>query len=153
MKNTLFAVLILMLVFPAFAPWLPHGAVHALHDHHTAHHASHNGANHHDHGHHEHRHVSHDHPAESEQAVHHPIHFDVVTYFSDYLHVDLKSPAKAALKAPVLEKQDLDYTLAAVISSMPRYELASVHSRAPPDIRRFRSDKTPLYLSTQRLRI
>lgn len=144
MKNGFLTILIMLFVLPAFTPWLPHGAVHALHDHQAKHH----GEESHSHG-----HEGHDHEAEQGQAVHHPIHFDAVTYFSDYLHVDLQSPDQTALKAPSLDKHDIDYTIAAIIKPMPRYELASVQSRAPPDTRRLRPDKTALYLSTQRLRI
>lgn len=148
MKNGLFTILILLFVLPAFTPLLPHGAVHALHDHQAKHH----GAESHGHK-HDREHEGHDHDAVNEQAVHHPIHFDAVTYFSDYLHIDLQNPEHAVLKAPLLDTHDIDYTLAPVINLMPRYELASVQSRAPPDTRRQRPDKTPLYLSTQRLRI
>lgn len=134
----------MLFVLPAFTPLLPHGAVHALHDHHATHHSK----DHQDHGHHEHEHASHE-----QTEVHHPIHFDVVTYFSDYLHVDLQSPQQTILKAPALDPYDIDYTITAAINPMLRYELDSVQSRAPPDTRRLRPDKTPLYLSTQRLRI
>ncbi len=144
MKNGFLSFLILLFVLPAFTPWLPHGAVHALHDHQAKHH----GEEHHGHG-----HEGHDHAEKSEQAVHHPIHFDAVTYFSDYLHVDLQSPEQTVLKAPALDTHDIDYALAVITNPMPRYELASFQSRAPPDTRRLRPDKTPLYLSTQRLRI
>lgn len=58
-----------------------------------------------------------------------------------------------AIKAPALDTYDIDYTIPAAINPMPHYELASVQSSAPPDARRLRPDKTPLYLSTQRLRI
>lgn len=144
MKNGFLTILIMLFVLPAFTPWLPHGAVHALHDHQAKHH----GAESHGHG-----HEGHNHDAVSQQAVHHPIQFDAVSYFSDYLHVDLQSPEQNALKAPALDTHDIDYTLAHVVSLAPRYELTSVQSRAPPDTRRLRPDKTPLYLSTLRLRI
>tara|TARA_B100001989_G_scaffold157610_1_gene112839 strand:- start:2430 stop:2864 length:435 start_codon:yes stop_codon:yes gene_type:complete len=144
MKNAIFSVLILMLVFPAFTPWLPHGAVHAFHDHQAKHH----GEKNHGHG-----HEGHDHNTESEQAVHHPIHFDAVTYFSDYLHVDLQSPEQTVLHAPVLDTYDVDYIALTAISPIPRHELASIQSRAPPDMLRPWPSKTPLYLSTQRIRI
>lgn len=144
MKNGFLTILILLFVLPAFTPWLPHGAVHALHDHQARHHS----AQSHGHG-----HERHDHDALSKQAVHHPIQFDAVTYFSDYLHLDLQNPEQAVLKAPSLDTHDIDYTVAQAIDPMPRYELASAQSRAPPDIRRQKTDKTPLYLSTQRLRI
>jgi hypothetical protein len=127
------------MAFPVFTPLLSHGAIHALHNHQTKHH----GEESHGHG----------HDAVNEQAVHHPIHFDTVTYFSDYLHVDLQSPQQSVLKAPTSDMHDIDYPLAAVINPIQRYELASVQSRAPPDTRRLRPDKKPLYLSTLRLRI
>lgn len=145
MKNGFLTILIMLFVLPAFTPWLPHGAVHALHDYQAKHH----GEESHSHG-----HEGHDHNAETEQAaVHHPIQFDAITYFSDYLHVDLQSPEQTVLKTPTPDTHDIDYPLAAVINPIQRYELASVQSRAPPDTRRLRPDKTPLYLSTQRLRI
>lgn len=136
MKNTLFLVLILFLVLPSLTPWLPHEAVHALH----AHQAKHHGAE------------SYGHDAANELAVHHAIQLDAVTYFSDYLHVDLQSPERAVLKHPRLDTQDIVIP-AAIIDSIPRYALASVQSRSSPDTRRQRPDKTPIYLSTQRLRI
>lgn len=144
MKKAFFSVLITLLVLPAFAPLLPHGAVHALHDHQAKHHGT------EDHG---HGHEGHDHGVQSQQAVHHSIHFDAVTYFSDYLHVDLQNPDQVVLKAPAPDTYDIDFKVAVVIESQDRYELASVQSRAPPDWRRHRPDNTPLYLSTQRLRI
>jgi hypothetical protein len=143
-ENGFLTILIMLFVLPAFTPWLSHGAVHALHDHQAKPHGEES---------HSHDHEGHDHDTASEQAVHHPIHFDAVTYFSDYLHVDLQSPGQTVFKAPALDRYDIDYTVMVAIDPMPRYELASVQSRAPPDMRRLRPDKTPLYLSTQRLRI
>lgn len=144
MKNGFLTFLVLLFVLPALTPWLPHGSVHALHDH---------QAQHHEVEAHSHSHDRHDHDYTDEQADHHAIHFDAVTYFKDYLHIDLQSPDQTVLKAPTLDKQDIDYTIAAVIKPIHRYELVSVQSRAPPDIRRHSPDKSPLYLSTQRLRI
>ena len=146
MKNGLLTILILLFVLPALTPWLPHGAVHALHDHQAKHH----GAENHGHG-----HEGHNHGDENSQQteIHHPIHFDATTYFTEYLHVDLQNPEQAVLKAPAFDSHDIDYPPVAVFNIMPRYELASVQNRAPPDTRRLRPDKTPLYLSTQRLRI
>ncbi|OUT89446.1 MAG: hypothetical protein CBB87_12365 [Micavibrio sp. TMED27] len=142
MMNLIRTVLLLLMVMPAFTPWLPHSAVHALHDHQAQHH----GAENHGHG-----HEGHDH--ESKQIIHHAIQFDAASYFSDYLHVELQSPEQLSFEAPVLDTQAIDYTLAKVINPIPSYELISVQSRVPPDARRLRPDKTPLYLSTQRLRI
>lgn len=88
---------------PALSGWLPHGAVHALHDHQSQHHSTEKS---HDHG-----HEGHGHDGVSQEAVHHTIHFDAVTYFNDYLHVDLQNPEQTVLKSPVFETQDTDYTL------------------------------------------
>lgn len=141
MKNLILLSFILLLAFSAFVPWMPHDALQALHVQQESHHA-----------------ISADHQKShkqdhTQQSVHHPVHFDVVTYFSDYLHVDLQSPQQTVLKAPALDTYDIDYTITAAINPTQRYELASVQSRAPPDTRRLRADKTPLYLSTLRLRI
>ena len=145
MKNGILSFLIFLFVLPAFTPWLPHGAVHALHDHQAQHHGveSQDG----------HGHEAHEHDDDNKQVVHHPIQFDAVTYFSDYLHVELQNPEQVVLKAPALDTYNINYTLAAVIAPAQHYELASAQSRAPPDARRLRPDKRPLYLSTQRLRI
>lgn len=144
MRNGVLSFLILLFMLPAFTPWLPHGAVHALHDHQAKHH----GAEDHGHG-----HAGHEHDAKQKQAAHHPIQFDAVTYFSDYLHVELQNLEQSVLKAPALDTHDVDYTLADVADMASRYELVSIKNRAPPDMRRAKPDKTPLYLSTQRLRI
>jgi hypothetical protein len=144
MRNAFFSVLITLLVLPAFAPLLPHGAAHAFHDHQAQHHGVQN---------HGHAHEEHDHKAQTQEVAHHPINLDVVTYFSDYLHVDLQSPDQVVLKAPTPDSQDTLLILPADIEPQHRYELASAQSRAPPDWRRYRPENTPLYLSTQRLRI
>jgi len=135
-------------VLPAMIPWMPHGVTHALHDQHISHHQQENSG--HTHG---SDHV-HNHDSHSLETVQHPAHFDVVTYYSDYLHVDLKNPQQSSFNAPALDIFKFDYTSGTDISPQPRYELAMVQSRAPPDDwRQFRSDAKPLYLSTQRLRI
>lgn len=144
MKNGFLTILIMLFVLPSFAPWLPHGSVHALHDHQSAHHGAES---------HSHSHERHNHDCPDEQTAHHAISFDVATYFSDYLHVDLQSPEQPILKAPAHDVHEIDYTLATAVEPAQRYELVSTKSRAPPDTRRLRPDKTPLYLTTQRLRI
>ena len=146
MKNAFFLVLIALFVFPAFTPLMPHEGIHALHDYQTDHHSAKS------HG-HEHDHAAQDHDTKTQVSDHHPIHFDAATYFSDYLHVDLQSPEQVVLKAPALDSYDIEFTVVAAFEPSHWYELASVQSRAPPDWRRFRPENTPLYLSTQRLRI
>ena len=149
MKNAFFSVLIALLVLPAFTPWMPHGMVHALHNHQESHHQSRQQA---DQG-HGHDHAAHDHETQTQASDHHPIILDVVTYFSEYLHVDLQSPDQVVLKAPTPDLHDIVFILPADIKPQHRYEQASAQSRAPPDWRWHRPDNTPLYLSTQRLRI
>lgn len=150
MKNSFFSVLIALLVLPAFTPWMPHGMVHALHDHQESHHQSRNQPDKAEHG---HDHAAHDHDTQTQASNHHAINLDAVTYFSEHLHIDLQSPDNITLTAPAQDSQDIDFSLTADLSPQYRYELASVQSRAPPDWRRHRPDNTPLYLSTQRLRI
>lgn len=132
-------MLISMLVLPAFAPWIPHEAMHALHDNHVS---VHHGSNHHHSDDQHHHHTD----------THHPIHVDVVSYFKDYLHVDLKKPEFANIDLQKVDSQGFDQLLALTVRS-ERYELGLIASRAPPDYLRLRPDKLPLYLSTQRLRI
>ena len=149
MKKLFLTFLLSLFVLPAFVPWMPHGAVHALHDHQESHHQSQNQPD----TTHEHDQADHDHNTQTHASPHHPINLDVITYFSDYLHVDLQSPNQLVLETPVQDAQDIDFTLAVDALPQNRYELTSVQSRAPPDWQRFRPENTPLYLSTQRLRI
>ncbi len=144
MKNVFFSVLMALLVMPAFTPLMSHDGVHAMHD---------RQSNHHDKEEHAHGHEGHDHFAESEQAVHHSINFDAATYFTDYLHVDLQNPNSVVLKAPTLQTQKTGFLLVAVNNPNQRYKSVLASSRTPPDWRWYEPDKTPLYLSTQRLRI
>lgn len=143
MKNFATFLLIFLLVLPTFASWLPHGAVHALHDQQARHHVQEG---------HSHGHQGHDHDIENQEAVHHPIHLDAVTYFTDYLHVDLQSPGQIVLKAPEQESHDIAFFLPPAFKAH-RYELALFQARSPPDWRRRKSQTTPLYFSTRRIRI
>jgi hypothetical protein len=145
MKNIFYSVLVSLLVLPAFAAWLPHGTMHALHEHQAEHHSVETS----------HKHEGHDHKVQEQEqeAAHHSITMDVVTYFSEYLHVDLQSPDQITLTAPARDHQDIHFTLMTSLSSQHRQGLTSVHGRATPDWRWHRPNNTPLYLSTQRLRI
>lgn len=149
MKNSFFLVLIILLVLPTFTPWIPHGAMHALHDHQENHHQNLKQIDNSDDS---YDHAIHDH--DTQTSDHHPIILDAVTYFNDYLHIDLQSPYQATLKVPELDMQDANFGLIPETNLYPRYELASVQNRAPPpDWQRHNFDKTPPYISTQRLRI
>ena len=138
MKNGFLTLLIMMLALPAIMPAFSHGSIHGFHDHHEAHHGSFKAAlNNH----------------EIEQSYKHPVHFDITTYYSDYLHVDLKAPHQFILQASTFDTQDIDFAITADTKLLNRHEIASVQARAPPDWQRPLSGNTPLYLSTQRLRI
>jgi|TARA_R110000868_G_scaffold49101_3_gene158528 hypothetical protein len=143
MKKILFSVLIALFVLPAFTPLMPHDGIHALHDHHSVQ---------------THAHV-HDHAAQgsddkkTQVSDHHPIRFDAVSYFNDYLHVDLQNSEKIILKAPAPGSQNVKFTTFAAFVSAQRYQRNSVQSRAPPNWQRLKPKNTPVYLSTQRLRI
>ncbi len=140
--NLIKIALLILMVMPAFTPWLSHDAVHALHNHQAQHHGAEND---------DHRHKKHG--RESKQTTHHAIQFDATNYFKDFLHVELQSPEQLTLEAPTLDTYDIDYTLARAITPINSSGFSSVQSRAPPDTRRLRPDKNPVYLSTQRLRI
>lgn len=147
MKKALISLLIVLVVLPAFLQVMPHGIDHALHQS-KAHHAqNHHGHNHDDHDdHHGHSHEAHD-------ENHHAINLDIVSFYDEYLHVDLQSPDQVTLEVPDQDIQDISFDVVANTVTISRYELASVQSRAPPDWPDLEAGKTPLYLSTQRLRI
>ena len=144
MKNGLLTILILLFVLPVLTPWLPHGFMHDFHHSQVKHHAN----NSHDHGHNIQAQTS-----ETAHDDHSAFHIDVVTYFNDYLHVDLPNAQQTYLSAPDLDIQDVDYTVPAVTDFNSPFDIAVYYSRAPPDQFRPFTDKTPLYLSTQRIRI
>lgn len=145
MKNGFLLTLILLLVMPAFTPWLPHGAAHALHDYQESHHQF-NKANH------DHVHATHDHDTETRAESHHTIILDYISYIEDYLHVDLQHQEQVTLTFSAQDNRDVD-----VIKhrdSTNHYHLAHIaQPRSPPDWRHYASRNTPLYLLTQRLRI
>ena len=142
MKRTLITLLIMLIALPAFLQVMPHGVDHALHQskaHHAQNHHGHNLDEHHDH--------------EAHDKNHHAINLDLVTFYDEYLHVDLQSPDQIALEAPNQDTQDISLDIATNTLPISRYELSPSKSRAPPDWRSFRAENTPLYLSTLRLRI
>ncbi|MGH1402898.1 MAG: hypothetical protein ACRBDL_01515 [Alphaproteobacteria bacterium] len=142
MKRALIALMITMIALPAFLQVMPHGIDHALHQ--AKVHYAHN-----DHG-HDH---NDDHRHDAHEDDHHAINLDIVTFYDDYLHVDLQSQDHVALEQPVQDVQDLDSDMVTGIMFVSRYELSPVQSRAPPDWQSIHTHNTPLYLSTQRLRI
>ncbi len=144
MKKLFLTFLVSLLVLPALIPWVPDSVLQSFHVQQELHHGI--SSDQGDAG-------AHNHDGHVQQSVHHSIHFDVVTYFSDYLHVDLQSPNQHVLAAPSQDAQDIDFTLAVDALPQRRYELASMQSRAPPDWRSHRPENTPPHFLTQRLRI
>ena len=148
-KSFITYLLVFQFLLPTLAPWLPHGALHAIHDQHQSHHGDSTPADkfglqdHAKRGHGQLAHI----------GDHHPVKLDAVTYFQDYLHVDLQAPAPATLVAPIHEYQDFDFDPAFGLLTQRRYELASIKIHAPPDWRASGPNQLPLYLSTQRFRI
>lgn len=141
MKNALAIFLILIFILPAMGPWMPHDALQALHVQQEKHHG--NAVDHHEHD---------DHDVQA--SVGHSVHFDVVTYFNDYLHVDLRDADQTALSSPIHDTHTMDYFLVADIVSPPFSPSSGNQSRGPPDYDwRMSHPGTPVYLATQRLRI
>jgi len=149
MKNFILTFLIMQLFMPALLPWLPHGSMHALHNHQEKHSQSRSqlGVVH------GHAHLTHDHKQQTSASKHHPIKLDISAYFSDYLHVDLQLTARDVLTPPAQDGKKLEFTLTTDLLSPQRYKLASVQNHPPPDRQKLRAENTSLFLSTQRLRI
>lgn len=151
MKKQLSKLLIFMLVLPAFLPFAPHKAAHALYEAHVLHHgeSTHHSAVQIDHSH------GHDHGGEHarDESVHHNAPVDIASYYSDFLHVDLRQTDSESFVPLISLDQDIDYDLSADISAQNRYELALLHARAPPDTHVYDQDYSSLYLETLRLRI
>lgn len=159
MKKTLSLLLIVMLVSPAFGAWLPHDAIHALHKNNLEHFVM--GG--HDHTEQEQQEHDHDHENKS-QAIkssnkhthlsdHHPVHFDITTYFSDYLNVDLQRASHTSLDLSDFDLYDIHFELVTNITPHHHYDLPLSKTRFPVDWQAFNSGHTPIYLSTARLRI
>lgn len=147
MKKILSSLLIVLLVSPAFASWLPHGVIHTLHNNNIEHLST--GS--HDHSQQEH---SHDHHADVHLSDHHPIHIDIITYFSDYLNADLQRTALNDLDKFSADVYEIDFvTLVSGIESHYYYDIHLDKSRIPSDWKIVSTSNIPLYLSTQRLRI
>ena len=150
MKKTFITYLLgIQFLLPIFAPWLPHGSLHAIHDQHQSHHADSAYTDKLD----RHSHTKRSHEQLAHISDHHPKILDAVSYFRDYLHVDLQRPDPVALFPPAQEFQDFDSGLAFGLLTQQRYELASIRLYAPPDWLNPKPNHIPLYLSTQRFRI
>ncbi len=144
MKNFTHVFLILLFVLPALGPWMPHNALQALHVQQERHHGG--SAEHHDH---------HNDTHDTKTSISHSIHFDVVTYFSDYLHVDLKNADRTVLSVPTHDSPAFDYTVVTDIVISSFFSISGIQATGPPPDHDWRMSRpvTPVYLSTQRLRI
>lgn len=140
MKSFLSAFLALLFILPTFGPWMPHDALRTLHVQQESHHQ-----NSIDHAHHDH---------DTQAKASHSVHFDIATFFSDYLHVDLKNIDHVSLSAPTHDSHATDYMMVADILQPSLSPSSGIQSTGPPDYdwRMFRPD-IPVYLATQRLRI
>jgi len=151
MKNILCTALAFILLLPAFLPLAPHGAAHALYNAHTSHHGE---APHHRHAQVDH---SHDHGMDfhgNQENITHGLMTDIVSYYADFLHVDLKNADAEPFVPASLTSAEPDYNTNAVLASAWRYEIAALRTRGPPPPNlTIYLNGPPLYLTTQRLRI
>jgi hypothetical protein len=163
MKKILSLFLIVMFVSPAFGAWLPLEAIHALHKNNIEHFVmgshDHSPQDEQEHG-HSHENQSHNIKSSNKAthlSDHHPIHFDITTYFSDYLNVDLQRASQTLLEFSDLDLYDdlydIHFRLVTGITSHHHYDLPPSKSRFPIDWQISNSSNIPPYLSTQRLRI
>ena len=143
MKKFSALFLILTFMLPTFGPWMPHDALRVIHVQQEQHHGDSEG---------QHDHYSDTHDTKSKAS--HSIHFDVVTYFSDYLHVDLKNADYAALSVPYGGNAP-DYMMGVDITASSFPPISDTQATGPPPDYEWRmsSSATPIYLATQRLRI
>lgn len=141
MKISLAALLSFVFILPMFGSWMSHDVIKEIHIQQEEHHQV---------------IISHDHHTHDEQETTspHPIGFDLVTYFNDYLHVDLRSPDNVSAGVQAFNILDIDYT------SIEKFDFHSillsgnVQATGPPVYSsQIVSLNTPVYLATQRLRI
>jgi len=145
MKTVRITLLFVLFVLPMLAPLASHDILQAMHSYHESHHKV----------------EVHTHHDDSHQTkvvlknTSHPLHFDIITYFSDYLHVDLPNPQQDIFQVAAKQVQNGDLEKNNFIYNTPSSHLASLKEEAPPDsyfLNSLFSDEE-LYLSTQRLRI
>ena len=165
MKKTLSILMIVLLVSPAFATWLPDNVILSLHKNNLEHYVigshSHSGLQHgHDHLPSEHSQQQHGHKNKNDgfnqyTALddHHLIHFDITTYFSDTLNVELHRASQSSADYSALELFDLDFLLVTFKKPHHRCYLPPSKSYIPLHWNITNSNHIPLYLATARLRI
>ena len=126
MRKTVLISMIFFMVLPVFAPVLSHAAIETIHSHH------------------DHQHNDHSHASESEE-------FDATTYFSDYLHVELRTAQDQSYQAPDFVPQANSYWILPKLWS--DRDTARAVYRPPPPQRITKPDKVSALLLTQRFRI
>lgn len=151
MKKSLCAVLTFILMLPAFLQFAPHKTVHALYDAHIIHHGE---TSHHNQVQFDYSHNNNgDHTFITDEDIHHGIPTDIASYYSDFLHVDLRHVDADSLVPLINLDRDIDYDMTADIAAQNRHELTSLQTRAPPIRLAHTQDHSSLYLETLRLRI
>lgn len=136
---------------PALLPFASHDTLHVIHDSYASHHR-HTPINE------EHAH-SHDHDISdhttnrADISVHHPISVDIVSYYEDFLHVELQQARNLTFTPPSLHRGTVGYGHMAILSTAKPNSLSAIQARAPPDTHIYRQDYSTLYLTTLRLRI
>jgi len=145
MKTVRITLLFVLFVLPMLAPWASHDILQAMHSYHESHHKV-EVHTHHDDGHQ---------TKVVLKNTSHPLHFDIVTYFRDYLHVDLPNPQQDIFQVAKKQVQTGDLETNNFVYNIPSPRLASLKEEAPPDNYFLLSlfSNEGLYLSTQRLRI
>lgn len=141
MKISLAVLLSFIFILPMFGSWMSHDVIKEIHiqqeDHHQA--FSH--------------HAQHTHELQ-ETASPHLIGFDLVTYFNDYLHVDLRSPDNVSVGVQSFNVLDIDHAPIEKVEFHSIILSSNVQARGPPVYSsQIVSLNTPVYLATQRLRI
>jgi hypothetical protein len=160
MKKFLSIILITLLVSPAFATWLPHDVVHSLHKNNLEHYVtgSHNHSNQqhvHEQSQPEHVNTNNNHDINEDIVLsdHHPVHFDITTYFSDTLGVELQRASLSSPDFTAFDFSDLDFLFVTFKKPHHRYYLLPSKSYIPLHWKITKSSQIPLYLATARLRI
>ena len=145
MRNFVSALLALAIFLPAFLPIAPHEAVHAMYDANIMHQS---GTSHKE-AHHEKFHlkgqcfyIDHEHND-------HHIPTDLASYYSDFLHIDLKNADQQDLLSKLNASESFDYGFIQNIVWNSPFKLKSVQKRGPPDSYVPESNSLAIYLTTQ----
>tara|TARA_R110000868_G_scaffold411035_1_gene701469 strand:- start:40835 stop:41278 length:444 start_codon:yes stop_codon:yes gene_type:complete len=143
-----FLTFILCVVFglPMLAPFAPHDMLHRLHDGFEAHHSTnavHQTENILSKKSHKQKEIIQDH--------HHPVHFDIVTYFKDYLHVDLQKTQTYTLAIQKQSKSP-DFNILDSLIVKDLFVFSPVRN-TPPYYGDVALVAPQIYKTTQRIRI